>query len=89
MCSLPVSLAAGKPRPNSMPRMAGIPKTIWAMRFSMPPNMGSPHPAGTPTAAHSMTPPRESSFDLAARMACSISCAAPSRKTGKGFFKSA
>ena len=39
---------------------AGIPNTAWAIRFSMPPKMGSPQPGWRPRAAHSMTPPTES-----------------------------
>ena len=58
--SLPVSAAASNPFPNSMPFMAGIPNTICDILFSIPSNMGSPTPAGSPVTVHSITPPTES-----------------------------
>ena len=46
--SLPRMAATAKPMPNSTPFTAGMPNAICAMRFSMPSNMGSPMPAGSP-----------------------------------------
>ena len=82
--SLPRSPAAAKPAPNSTPFTAGMPNTMAAMRFSMPPNMGSPRPAGRPSTAHSTMPPTESPSARAAAMACCISCPFWSLTVGKG-----
>ena len=80
----PQDRAAANPSPNSTPFTAGMPKRAAESRFSTPPNMGPPSPAGRPTAAHSMTPPRESPPCFAARMAACIRSPARSSSTGKG-----
>ena len=82
--SEPRARAAANPSPNSTPFTAGMPKRAAASRFSTPPNMGSPSPAGRPTAAHSTTPPTESPSFFAARIAARIRSPAPSSITGKG-----
>ena len=83
--SLPRSFAAPKPAPNSMPLTAGIPKIAAAMRFSMPPNIGSPRPAGAPNTAHSITPPTLSPSSRACAMAARIFSPHASFTTGKSF----
>ena len=66
-----------------MPFTAGMPKTMWAMRLSIPSNMGEPMPAGRPQATHSMTPPTESPSRLAAAMAASMCLPATSSIVGR------
>ena len=80
----PRDRAAAKPSPNSTPFTAGMPKRAAASRFSTPPNMGSPSPAGRPVAAHSTTPPTESRFFRASRISACIRSPAWSSSTGNG-----
>ena len=54
---LPNISVMAKPAPNSMPFTAGMPNIMEDIRFSTPPNIGLPMPAGTPVATHSITPP--------------------------------
>ena len=82
--SEPRMVATPKPAPNSTPFTAGIPNRAAARRFSMPPNMGSPSPAGAPVTRHSTMPPTESPSSLAWRMALRIRSPAFSSRTGKG-----
>ena len=58
------------PTPNSMPFTAGMPKTMAAMRFSMPSNTAvRPARRADPARQHSTMPPTESPSALAAAMA--------------------
>lgn len=77
--------AKPKPSPNSIPLTAGMPNTSEAMRLSMQSNIGSPMPAGSPTEAHSMTPPTESCRSRLSAMSCCICSPAVSSRTGKNF----
>ena len=87
--SLPRSSAAPKPTPNSTPLTAGMPNTIRAMRFSMPSNMGSPSPAGTPYATHSITPPTLSRSFFASMMQARMFVAAAALTQGRGLARMA
>ena len=62
-----------------------MPNTIAAMRFSIPPNIGSPRPTGSPNAATSITPPTESPSAFAAAMASRIAAPRASSTTGNFF----
>ena len=53
----PRILESSKPLPNSMPFIAGTPKTAFAITPSTPSNIGSPMPASIPLTAHSIVPP--------------------------------
>jgi len=46
LCSLPVMEADANPEPNSMPRVAGTAKIIWAIKASAESKNGSPIPTG-------------------------------------------
>ena len=83
--SLPRSRAAAKPAPNSTPLTAGMPNSAEARRFSMPSNIGSPRPAGSPMAAHSTMPPTESCASRAAKIRRCIRSPAASEMVGNGF----
>ena len=65
--------------------MAGMPNRTAARRLSIPPNMGSPSPAGRPMTAHSTTPPTESPTWAADRMEPLIRWPQASSRTGKDF----
>ena len=66
-----------------MPFMAGMPKHREAMRFSAPPNMGSPAPTGRPVTAHSTTPPTLSQSRRAASTTWRMRSLAAASMTGK------
>ena len=83
--SLPRSRAAAKPAPNSTPLTAGMANTVRAIRFSSPPNIGSPMPAGSPSITHSITPPTESPSAFACAISSCMVVAAPSETAGNGF----
>ena len=83
--SLPRSRAAAKPAPNSTPLTAGMANTVRAMRFSSPPNIGSPIPAGSPSITHSITPPTESCSAFACAICACMAAAASSETAGNGF----
>ena len=82
---LPRRAVAAKPAPNSTPLTAGIPKTSAAMRLSIPPNSAPPSPAGSPSTAHSTTPPTLSPSARAPAMAARISAPRASLTTGNAF----
>ena len=85
LCSLPRSRAAAKPAPNSTPLTAGMANTARAIRFSSPPNIGSPMPAGKPSTTHSTTPPTESPSAFACAISACMAAAASSETAGNGF----
>ena len=70
--------------PNSTDLTAGMEKSSWLTTLSTEPKNGEPMPAGTPTAAHSMTPPTLSQSARAsatrARMASSRSGASSGKR---------
>ena len=67
------------------PLTAGMANTVRAIRFSSPPNIGSPMPAGSPSITHSITPPTESPSAFACAISSGMVVAAPSETAGNGF----
>jgi len=64
--------AAAKPAPNSTPFTAGTANSAFDKSASNESNSGSPTPTGTPSARHSIVPPRLSPSFLASTMASCI-----------------
>ena len=81
LCAEPRMAAAAKPAPNSMPLTAPMPKIAALIRFSIPPNSGSPSP-GSPMTPHSTIPPTESFSAAAAAISSCIFSPAASSSTG-------
>ena len=81
--SLPRRAAPAKPLPNSTPFTAGMANSACASRFSSPPNIGAPTPAGRPVTAHSTTPPTESPAAAAAAISARMAAPAAASSTGK------
>ncbi len=71
----PIDSEPAKPEPNSTPLTAGIEKRALAISDSKELKIGSPKPTGRLVVIDSITPPKESPFFLASRIAFFINLA--------------